>query len=130
MKNYWILWAVFTIFLAYSIGLYRKFVTTRLSGKVEIVDRIRFKTVKRFVNASCLVFAVILGVEVFMAMLIKTSPIIVEISYFVFCRLPFVALAALIYRCALCFFYNTARKSNAKDVLEEYSWQKAVNRIY
>ena len=125
MKNYWIIWLCVSMFMVGTIGLYKKFVTTKLSGKVLIVDRLSMKTVRITILVATAVFAVLLGVDNLIALIGHTNQSLwFEILYWIFVRLPIIVVVTICYRFALCFVYNKAREVNEEEIKEELSWRQ------
>lgn len=129
MTNIWIIWLVVSTFVITAVGLHKRFVTTKLSGKVVVVDRIPFKAVKYMVTIFTVVFALLLGGDnLFYTLADARFSFASNFWYWFLCRMPFVLFVVVVYRCALCFLYNYSRKENDKDVKDEILWRKVLKR--
>ena len=129
MLNIWIVWLMLSTFAISAVGLHKKFVTTKISGKVVVVDRISFKAVKYMVTIFTVVFALLLGGDnLFYTLADARFSFASNFWYWVLCRMPFVLLAVVVYRCTLCFLYNYSRKENDDDIKDELTLRKVLKR--
>lgn len=128
MQNYWIIWLVVSAFTISTVGLYKKFVTTKISGKILVVDRLSIKTVRRMVAIFTVVFALLYGVDSFLyaTKFVETS-IIYNIAYWVQWGAITIILVVA-YNFSLRFIYNKAREENDKDVRDELRWRHMLKR--
>jgi Ca2+/Na+ antiporter len=120
---------VISVFVVGEMGLNKKFVTTRLSGENEIVNRISFRVVKRTVIISIIVFAILLGGDSLLFVLAdKRFSVVSNVAFWVFCRMPIVAFITFLYKCLLCFVYNMGRKDNDDEIKGELIWRRLVRK--
>ena len=128
MQNYWIIWLVVSAFAISTVGLYKKFVTTKISGEILVVDRLSIKTVRRMVAIFTVVFALLYGVDSFLyATKFMEASVIYNIAYWVqWSAITIILVVA--YNFSLRFIYNKAREENDKDVRDELRWRHILKR--
>ena len=120
MWNLWIICMIVSVFLITVVGFYRRFVTTKLSGKVLIVNRIRLRTVRLMLVVFTSVFAIVFGLDVILFATKHATglPVFYSILYWGF-WIGLIVVMTILYHCMLCFLYNKAVQENDKEIKEE-----------
>lgn len=120
--NFWLIWLLLTVFLAYLAGRKRRFVTRRMSGKVIVVTRLKIRTMKIAVAVATAVFAVMVMMESLRGLLqaIKDSLPADTSSEWAIILLPIaVVIVVYFYHCLLCLVFNEANKANERRIKKE-----------
>ena len=126
MYNIWIIWLGISFFIVSAIGLHKKFVTTKISGKIVVVDRISFKAVKWTIVLFTIAFALFFGVDSFLlATRFTVTSLFYNILYWIWWGC-ISTIVVIVYNVCLRFIYNKGREENEKDVREELRWRNML----
>ena len=130
MTNIWIVWLIATVFGITFIGLNKRFVVTIPDGRNVVADRFSFKTVKYSVRIFTVVFALLLGGDDLLYTLSDARySFVLNFAFWVLCRMPFILLLVVVYRCLICFLYNYGRKGNDVHIKKELAHRQIAGLV-